>query len=168
MARDFGRRMGKAWTLIPGSTIAMTASATAVGSNVGFNIPGTILRMLGEWSAVATPGGTFGTGDKAEITVGLGVFNADAVALGATAMPEPLDQADYPWLYWKSIIVTVPDSSLTGNEIPAFKTRQFDSRTMRRVKPQETLSWVAQYTDIAGAPPTTVDFPTVRVLVGQH
>jgi len=166
--RSFGRRMGKDWTAIQGANLAFTADATMLGNGNAATTSRTVLRMLGGFTVGLTSGGTFGTGDKAEIAVGIAVVSTDAFAAGAASMPDPGAEPEFPWLYWQALTITAIDSSITGNERLGFVQRKFDVRTMRRMKVGQSLAYVVQYADITGAPPIDVDLFTTRVLVGLH
>ena len=158
-----GRRMTKEWT---GSLVAqnsMSSNATALAGSVGFAIPGTILRILGEYvigltsDAVAT--------DNCTLTVGIGIVSSDAVAAGAASMPDPTDEPNYPWLYWMSHGFTFEAAQSVGG--PAEQVRHsFNVQLMRRFKPGQTLAMVLQYENVAGNPPLTILTSVYRVLIG--
>ena len=169
MARNFqrGQRQTKEWTRIPGVQNAFTAAATAVGTPLDFTESRTILRMLGEYTAGATGGGTVAETDFATIAVGIGIVSTDASAVGASAMPDPNAEADYPWLYWASHVFQFPSGGDNGATEGASIRRMFDIRSMRKVKPRESLVFVVEYEDIAGAPPITFSAGSTRVLLGH-
>jgi len=76
---------------------------------------------------------------------GLGVYSSDAFGIGATAMPGPVTDADYDWI-WHSIYTLGPasvstelDDVITGNV--AFEV---DSKAMRKLKPNQTIGWMVE------------------------
>ena len=148
------------------STIESAVNATAIGANsLGFTQAETILRCRGY--VTASMDSTKQAGDEMTCTFGLGIFSSDAFALGATAMPEPSSDAVYPWLWWAQMHL---HAEITGGTEAWGLTQQIlqvDSKAMRRVKPSQTLGWVVQFADAAGAPATDVVFGQVRVLVGS-
>ena len=104
MARNFGsgRRTDKAWLPLQGTSAALTSDSTAiVGGPLSFVGPGTILRCRTNF-IVAFGAATVALDDVA-VCLGLGIVSTDAAMLGATAMPDPHDEPDYPWLWWKDV-----------------------------------------------------------------
>ncbi len=160
-----GHRMVKHWASIAGAQITFTASSTKTGNSVGGSTAETVLRMIGEYSANFTAGSTIVAGDKAQIGIGIGVFSADAFVAGAASMPEVLDEAEYPWLFWNAFVLTAVEATDVQNTAGVGAVRrQFDIRSMRKLKPREVLGVVAQYIDLAGAPPVDLDVAAIRVL----
>jgi len=144
----------------------MTVNGTFVTGGLTVATPSTVLRMLGEY--IIGPDSAPTAQDACTVVVGIGVFSADAFTLGATAVPDPAEEADYPWLYWAShdffYASTEVDPSHAGGSI----RKAFDIKSMRKMKPRETLGGVFQYVDTAGAPPLQMEFSITRVLVGLH
>ncbi len=93
----------------------------------------------------------------------LGIFSTDAFAAGA--VPEPIEEAEYPWLYHKVHQVVFFSNSSTTAPGGSWLRQSFDVRSMRKVGPRETLAWVVQYIDVVGAPPVTAISSLVRVLL---
>ncbi len=168
MARQFIRtpRKEKLWTGIGGIQLALVADGTVIGGSIGFNEPQTIIRMLFEYSVSATSAPA--ALDSAGIHIALGVFSTDAVAAGAASLPDPGSEPQYPWLYWMDHHVffstTDPDSSSAAASVRKYG----DIRTMRKVKPRESLVWVVQYGDLNGTPPLSVGIGDTRVLLAVH
>ena len=162
--RTRGPRMAKHWHTIPGISIAFTVDNTAAGGGLALDGPFTVLRMLGEYTIAPTSAPTIG--DKVTIGFGIGVVSSDAFAVGGSAMPDPVttDQ-DYPWLYWADHDFFFPVNSVESALATTSLRRAFDIKSMRKMKPRETLAMVIQYVDSVGAPPITVEASQTRVLV---
>ena len=156
--------MPKHWHSIPATQQVMTASATLIGSSLALDGPWTVIRMLCEYIVRSTPGGTFALDDSALITVGFGITSTDAFAAGAGSMPDPSGEPDYPWLYWAQHPVLMINDPSGESPANAFR-RTIDIRSMRKVKPRESLVQVVQYGNILGNPPMTLQFGATRVLV---
>ena len=159
MARGFsgrGVRQRKQWTSIGSAEFHMTGNGT-FGSGIATVSPlqpQTVLRMLGEYVIVPTSAPT--DADAVLVGVGICVVSTDAAVLGPTALPEPIGDPDYPWLYWSShpfhFANVTTDPSQQGGSL----RHTFDIRSMRKMKTSESLTAVIQYSDIAGAPPMTI------------
>jgi len=61
----------------------------------------------------------------------------------------------------------VYQSATPDNDIPEMVTvrRQFDIRSMRKLKPRESLVWLVQYGDLSGTPSITTVCGQIRTLV---
>ena len=165
MARGFrGSSGAKEWSQIPGFANAFTANATAAGSSVGFNEAATVLRMIGEYVISIGSAGSVAN-DKAIVTVGIGVVSTDAAVLGSTAMPESGDEPEYPWLFWQSHALFFAGTSADPNSAAASVRHSFDVKSMRKMKPRESLVQVIQYEDVVGGPPVQFSIGNVRILI---
>ncbi len=162
--RGHGQWMSKQWNGIPAGVIDFTADATVGVGTLAPNTAATVLRMLGGYTIEATAGGAFVADDACRITVGIGVVASDSAELGSQALPDPAAEFEFPWLYWRQHQFSVFDSTPSGLEILMFHAHSFDVRSMRKIKPRESLVWIAQYSDEAGAPPVTVRPGGTRVL----
>ncbi len=160
--RSGNSRMRKSWFGIPGASLALTADSTNIGNGLAFSAPATVLRMLG--NIVMGPTSAPSALDEALITVGIGVFSTDAFALGATAMPDPTDEPEYPWLYWASHRLWYPSTSVQTSVAVGTRVIEFDIRSMRKISDRQTLGVVVQYTDVVGAPAIHVGLAAFRVL----
>ena len=161
--RHGGSRMAKEWSFMPAFAGAMTDNSTLIGSNIAFALPGTVIRMLGEYVIGATA--VVPALDQAVVSVGIGVFSTDAVTLGATAMPEVAAEAEYPWLYWASHPLYWGTVDTGATAIIGNVRHKFDVRSMRKLKPRESLSMVIEYTDIVGTPALMILAGSTRVLI---
>ncbi len=166
MARNFGPRKTKQWDGIGATSLSFTGNNTLNGFSLAFTEAATVLRMLGEY--IVTPGAAPAIDDFAVITVALGIISTDAANLGATAMPDPSTEPEYPWLYWASHQVHYESTAVETGSAATSVRRSFDVRSMRKVKPRESLQWVVQYSDNNGTPPIVVGLATLRVLLAIH
>ena len=116
----------------------------------------TIVRIRGyfQWFITAATA----AGDEAILTFAIGIVSSDAFT--ALALPDPQADTAYPWLWWHQERLTSPfaidgtgsDDSvgLVSNYVPV------DSRAMRKMKQGQELAFVAQYSDVTGAPAIAV------------
>ena len=122
--------------------------------------PTTLLRTLGEVTA-GFADQTLTAGDKARVTIGLGIVSADAVAVGATAMPDPASEPEYDWLWWRPITLFSFGAPTAGStEVFAggegFARIEVSSKAMRKMKPKQTLVLLSEYSDLSGTPAVDV------------
>ncbi len=127
-------------------------------------IPATILRCRGYVQAYLDA--TRQVGDIMVVTAALGIVSTDAFNLGATAFPDPADEPAYPWLWWGQM--TLESTLAAGDDAWGLSAQRLevDTKAMRRWKPDETLTWVFQTTQVAGAPVTIIVNSDTRVLIG--
>jgi len=95
------------------------------------------------------------------------VVSSDAFAAGGGSLPDPgTTDPDYPWLYWAAHDFVFNSAALDQQLGEGVSLRRsFDIRSMRKIKPRETLAVVVEYTDTIGAPPLTFSMAPTRVLV---
>ncbi len=157
--------MSKHWGQIGnGTPTAFTTNSTAINAGLlAFDEAWTVIRMIGEY--IIAPGGVVASGDNAIIGMGIGVFSTDATAV--TAVPEPFSEPEFPWLYY-AVHAFAYSGAGQDNAISSQSVRRsFDVHSMRKVKPGESLGFVAQYVDGTGAPPLDLTFGITRVLVAR-
>ena len=106
-------------------------------------------------------------GDFCSIFFGLAVLSTDAVAVGATAVPDPVGEPQYPWIFWKLFAFGFASISADPSSAGASVRLQVDSRTMRKVKPREFLVWIVEYFGISGDPPMSAMVSTSRALLAE-
>ncbi len=168
MARHTGNyaRQRKEWDGIGVNQLGLTAAGTSSLGGLDFTEARTILRMLGSFTVAAVE--TLVDTDQAVITLGIGIISTDASAAGATAFPDPGVEPEYPWLWWRSVPIHVTGALPGDVNGPVGSERiWFDSRSMRKVKPRETLQVIVEYTDLVGTPPITIGLGGIRVLLGD-
>ena len=169
--RGSGSRMGKQWGDIPAISLSLTADGTSSGGALISTTSQTVLRMLGGYTIGLA--GIATAADAVRIGVGIGIISTDAFNLGATAMPDPLGELDFPWLYWNEHSLRYPAAAGTSagqgvTDARGWVRHKFDIRSMRKMKPRENLVVVIEYADTNGAPPMRVDVDQTRVLIGLH
>ena len=160
--RGHGNRMPRAWSALSGISIAFTSNSTANGGALNFTTPSTIVRILGEYTASLA--GTLAANDEAVVTVGIGIVSTDASALGATALPDPGDEPEYPWLYWAAHDLSTQLGAATDNLGNTFVRQRVDVKGQRKIRPGQSLKVVAQYQDSVGTPPIDLEIAPMRVL----
>ena len=145
-----------------------TTDATAIIASVSFaNDPGTYLRLLGQVLIAPTGAGTFAALDAAEVTLGIGIVSLDAFTAGAGSMPDPGAEPQFDWMWWHTTLVNFEGSAdAPGSEIALTERVQIESKAMRKFKPRSSLVLIAEYRDVAGAPPLSV-YGAFRVLVAS-
>ena len=164
--RHAGPRQAKQWDAIPGISQELTTATTFLGGSLAFAAPLTILRMLGEYTLGPSP--TPVADDFCSITVAIGVVSTDAFAVGATAMPDPAGEEEYPWLFWAQHPLFFPAATVDQPGPYAGVRHTFDIRSMRKMKPRESLAVIVSYSDLNGLPPVRWIMGSTRVLVGLH
>ena len=169
MANRIIRRPGKTidykqWVSIPLIELISASSQTVQGASIAFAIPATILRCRGQLSVAMDE--TKQVGDLISIGLGLGIVSSDAFAAGAGSMPDPSGEPEYPWLWWAEF--RLESFVAAGEEAWGTTARQveFDTKSMRKVKPGQSLTWVVQFGGVAGAPVTNLQLMQTRVLIG--
>jgi len=172
MTRKFGtERQPVEWSNIPASNISQASDATAIGGNLTTDTRFTIRRIRG--SFIVRLDGTLAAGDNIRVGIGLIKANADAITLGATAMPDPLGETDAPWLYYyqTNLTMVAAATSATWDQNtagPGFVRVDVDSKAMRILRPREGIIWVVQVGNVTGQPPVVWDIAETRVLIGLH
>ena len=163
--RSRGTRSAKEWGGIPSGTAALSGNATVLLGSLTFDVPHTVLRMLG--SIIIGPTSAPQALDHARVAVGIGRVSTDAATLGSTAMPDPADERDYPWLYWTEQALFFAGTAVDGlNPMGAIRL-EFDIRSMRKFQRREALAVVAQYIDVVGTPAITIVAAQTRVLLSH-
>jgi len=162
-----GTRMTKAWAAIPSVNVNFTSTAVALGGRIEITEPRTVLRMIGEY--IVGPTSAPVATDLAKVAVAIGVVSSDAYSVGAGSVPSPgvVDEVEFPWLYWKEHTFYFAQNAADPASQIGSGRFAFDIRSMRKLKPRESLCWVAQYVDVFGAPPMTLSWSNVRVLLAH-
>ena len=163
-----GGRLRKQWDSFGSTEQHHTVNGIkASGTTLTFETfgPSTVLRMLGEY--IITPTSAPVVADACIIGVGIALVSQDAAVLGATALPDPIADPDYPWLYWANHAFHFASADVDVSGPASAVRHKYDIRSMRKAKLQEALVHVVEYFDFAGAPPMTVFLGGTRVLLGM-
>jgi len=169
--RGSGQRLAKQWGVIPAQSFGLTANSTTIGPNLPATASQTVLRMLGEYILGST--GVATAQDEVLVVVGIGVIATDLATVGGTGIPDPAGEPDFPWLYWASHSLFYP-SAVSGTAGQGDQSRlgsvrvPFDIKSMRKMKPRESLALIVQYVDINGTPPIRFGLAHSRILLGLH
>ena len=163
--------MRKHWVGVTGYGQDLGAFGTflvqQVGGTGGLADAFTVIRMLGEYTIFPTS--ALVQGDEATISVGIAVVSSDAATVGPTAMPDPADDQEYPWLYWASHPFGA-NNAVEESALASMSGRfRFDIKSMRKIKPSESIVTVVQAADVgsAGQPPMTIVGGGLRVLLAH-
>ncbi len=156
-------RRAKIWSAIPGISLALTASGTSLGGSISFATADTVLRMMGQY--IITPTSAPAALDNARVVVAIGVVSSDAFAAGSASVPDPAGEPEYPWLYWADHPLFFSTSTTDPNSGASTLRHSFDVRSMRKLKPRESLAMIVEYADIVGAPPLQFSTGQTRVLI---
>ena len=155
-----GKRRQLIWSsvIVRAAGLALSSTAKFTGSLGGLGVTSgggaTLVRTRGQGivhfdaDAIA---------DVALLGLGLGIFSSDAFAQGAAALPGPITEVDFPWV-WHSVYSLGPVVTATANEESLIQNIPFvlDSKAMRILKPSETMGFVAEVLVTSGG--GTVDF----------
>ena len=163
MARQYGPRRNKTWFGIAANFISMTSETTFLANSLSSGVQTTVLRTFGEY--VIQPESALVALDRAVVTVAIGVVSTDAFGVGVTAMPDPADEFDYPWLYWASHAIWAGTMSADPNSQATTVRKAFDVKSMRKINPRESLAMIVQYSNSAGTPPLAFFAGGMRVLL---
>ena len=150
------------WGLGPGgeaNTTVTSSSIQIIGSGIA-TVAGkvTIIRIRGEFS-MALAAATAGANGFA-CAFGIGIVTAPAFAIGATAVPGPLDEADWDgWMYHRFFALLAnealtggisTDLSNVGAQVASIRV-EVDSKAMRKLDEEERLAAIIQTTEIGTA-----------------
>lgn len=89
--------------------------------------------------------------DSLAVGLGLGIVTSDAFAIGQTAMPGPLSDAGWDWVWIKELIMG-PTFTATedGTNIGHNLWVDIDSKAMRKMKDNQVLAFVAEIQVVSG------------------
>ncbi len=168
-----GRRGGygktvdyKTWSAIPLLAQNVTANSTVLGGGLSFTTQSTILRMRGRILVFFDDAIT--AADEATVTCGIGIIPTDSFN-DPSSIPDPAGDVGFPWLWWGQALLSTPaDVDVTrgtayGSEVQMLEV---DSKAMRRIRPDQTLAFMAQHVDVSGAPATRIIQGQIRTLIG--
>ncbi len=152
----------KAWLAMAANDVVVSTAGTTISTGVlNFGAPGTILRCRGYVQAHMDA--TKQVDDTMGLGFGLAIVSTDA---SQSATPDPFADPDYPWLWWGTMFLEAEKTG--GDEAWGISAQRLevDTKAMRRVKPAQSLVWVAERATVAGAPSVNITFGATRVLIG--
>jgi len=135
------------WTTGPRGRLTITSETIALFSVgiVGGGDGRTLIRTRGELLAYITATDN-AAGGFARIAVGIALVNPAAFAVGATAMPGPITDANWDgWLWYKTFaLFTNTAFTLPSNDGPSSARFEVDSKAMRKWKSEDAVVGVAE------------------------
>jgi len=138
------------WANVVTRISALAVTTKSVGTSIGLVTPDsiTLIRSRGQG---AVHFDSVNSGDTVQVGIGLGIYTDDAFGIGATAMPGPLTDADWDWVYYKTLMfgpahvaAETPDSILWNFWF------EIDSKAMRKMKANQVLAWIVEGVVISG------------------
>ncbi len=156
----------KQWDILLGLSASISANVLLGGGILNFLEPATILRIVCGGALVMFDA-TKQVGDGADFGYALGVVSSDAAASGVGALPDPLSEAEYPWLYWHTFHLEAQVAAgEEGLGSSVYRMPAFDSGSMRKMKPGQALVMLLDCGGFQGAPVTVIELEPCRVLIG--
>ncbi len=131
----------KQWSNIPGLIASISTDQLLGGGILNFAEPATVLRMICGGGLIRFDS-TKQIGDRFDFGYAIGQVSSDAAALGVTALPDPLSEPEYPWLYWKTFTLesqSAADDDAYGGSVfnlPAYDSRPDRSHTQNQTDHQ--------------------------------
>jgi len=124
----------------------------------------TIARVRGTWNAwhdrTAAPATS-----AMVVAAGITVVSTKSLTIGVTALPTPLANIEWPWLWWDSTVVGIDVGDATGFEQLTTFNRSIDSKAMRKVPPASTVVLIVEAgAAMLGAPDARLVF-AIRMLL---
>ena len=157
-SRGFPRRSQRrstAWSAaVASDDLTLSATARAVWSTGAVpSVEGlTIVRTRGQ--GMLTLASATGAGDGFRGAMGIGIVSDEAFAIGATAMPGPLTQAEWPGWMWhqffvlQAVTATIADGVNANSAVYRF---EIDSKAMRKVPVGMTIFGMIDVTELGTA-----------------
>ena len=145
-------RRSTAWSVGPNSSDQfITATGPTIWSNgvaLSIEVEATIVRLRGYAEFTLEAVGSLGDGFSGAI--GFGIVSQAAFAVGATAVPTPTTESEWPgWLYHRffgarSVTATIADGA---NAVGAVHRIEIDSKAMRKIGIDELIMGVVEVTE---------------------
>ena len=129
-----GPRRSKVWVGAINNVLDLAPSGSATAtliSEIDIESQGkpTLARCRGSWiahqdlSAAAATSGMW-------VAAGIAVLNAKAVSSGVTAMPLPISNVEFPWIWWDAVYVGIEVNTAVGIIDLVRDNRIVDSKAM--------------------------------------
>ena len=130
------------WSTYGGASAGVASGGATLISSISFEDPGTLIRTRGIISVAPQ---AFGADLLVTGCYGAGIVSAEALAVGITAIPTPVSDADWGgWMVIEPFSLRVEFSDATGIVVPASVQVPIDSKAMRKVEPNEAVVFVAE------------------------
>jgi len=166
MARQFTpRRRSRRWDSLLPVAVNTATTGTQGGSSLAFSTPETVVRMIGG-GLFTFDASTTDVGDHARMVVVIGVVSSDAAAVGATALPDPITEANYQWLYFQELTIHAV-SGVTAewaSNAASVHRYSFDIKSQRKLTPGQSLVYYAELAS-TGAPAVWWIAAETRILI---
>jgi len=134
--------------LAGGTTNFSTVVTEAQLQNLG---KPTIARVLGELLINMDRSAEVAE-DRALVGYGMTLVSNQAVAVGATAIPDPLNNAEWPWLMYGTTSLKTPTTLTEDEQGFRWDRVKIDSKSMRKAPPDHVLVFVVSVISVAGTP----------------
>jgi len=152
-----------AWAQGPGSGTALTSLTSSVLKILGSGVTPTIakvtiVRLRGQFGGSLLTATAAGNGFIGAL--GVGIVTVPAFAIGTTAVPDPVDEADWDgWMFHRFFQLTaaspISGGAATDELSGDFNTASFnievDSKAMRKIDENEILMAAVGVTEIGTA-----------------
>ena len=123
----------------------------------------TIVRLRGDIIVQAT-----GTATHAVLVgVGVAIVSTRAATIGPTAVPRPVTESDFSWMWHKFIHLVVKASSDTVGSVATIVRVEIDSKAMRKVLSTEEELVMVTETDNGAGNAGILFMGSLRVLVKE-
>jgi len=150
--------------VLAANSVSLQTSPVALVETLGDMTSPTIIRIRGNGVVMAT-GGTIG--DDVMVGMGIGIVSSKAGAAGIAAVPAPLTDPTFPWMWHRFIPLRflsaadelTPDVSINRFEI--------DAKAMRKIlSDEEELIFVTETSNAVGT--ASISFSHgIRILIKQ-
>jgi len=90
--------------------------------------------------------------DRALVGMGLTLVSNQAVAVGATAIPSPIANDEWPWLWYYTSSLKTPTTLTEDEQGFRWERIEVDSKSMRKAPPDHVMVFVVDVVSVAGTP----------------
>ena len=121
--------------------VSIASTASVLLSSLSFENPGTIVRTRG---MISIRPGTTGADLDFVGAYGCGIVSAEALAIGATAIPSPFSDADWGgWMVLQPFAGRWEQATDIGRQIASWEY-EIDSKAMRKVEPNSAMVFMVE------------------------
>ena len=169
-ARVARPRRSKVWVGATNtSVIAMPPSSTSFATiltetTIETQGKPTLARVRGTWVAQVDRSLNSGT-SMMRLAAGITVVSTKSAAIGITALPLPLSQIEWPWLWWDATFVGQEVFTAVGTQEMGELIRPVDSKAMRKLPPASTMVIVFEAGAVMEGAPDAVVAYSLRMLL---